>query len=345
MEFLPWKTVDLDGAFRVTAPENVGEEVIQEVSNAVTFRFRGDQSEIRLEILLTPPWGWEDAFPADEQSDPPAAFICRLISRSTGRRSVVPLESDGLGLWFAETGWTSMLDGEEVRAEALLVRTTSLARASDGLAHRRGQIIGRSRVHTLRFTGRSAGREPLFQLRWSDFPAESSKQLWRLEPGEPPLLELNSGVATPVRRLLMNRSRKRTGAALYRDALFSSICSAVWSLLVSGALVELQRLVDQEAGSGAEDIIAALSGWQRRLLGLFAPGLTGSNLPAHDALTLLIGELRTPGGISRLLLRMPALIQEETRLVQMAEAMAEAQQVVSDDTTTSGAGIEEVGAA
>jgi hypothetical protein len=143
----------------------------------------------------------------------------------------------------------------------------------------------------------------------------------------------------------MNRSRKRTGAALYRDALFSSICSAVWSLLVSGALVELQRLVDQEAGSGAEDTIAALSGWQRRLLGLFAPGLTGSNLPAHDALTLLIGELRTPGGISRLLLRMPALIQEETRLVQMAEAMAEAQQVVSDDTTTSGAGIDEVGAA
>ena len=87
MEFLPWKTIDLDGAFRVTAPENSGEEVIQEVSNAVTFRFRGDQSEIRLEILLTPPWGWEDAFPAAEQRDPPASFICRLISRSTGRRS------------------------------------------------------------------------------------------------------------------------------------------------------------------------------------------------------------------------------------------------------------------
>ena len=58
MEFLPWKTVDLDGAFRVTAPESIAEEVIQEVSNAVTFRFRGDLSEVRLEILLTPPWGW-----------------------------------------------------------------------------------------------------------------------------------------------------------------------------------------------------------------------------------------------------------------------------------------------
>ena len=29
MEFLPWKTVDLDGAFRVTAPESIAEEVIQ----------------------------------------------------------------------------------------------------------------------------------------------------------------------------------------------------------------------------------------------------------------------------------------------------------------------------
>lgn len=345
MEFLPWKTVDLDGAFRVTAPENIGEEVIQEVSNAVTFRFRGDQSEIRLEILLTPPWGWEDAFPAEEQSDPPAAFLCRLISRSTGRRTVVPLETDGLGLWFAETGWTSLLDGEEVRAEALLVRTSSLNGTCDGLAHRRGQILGRSRVHTLRFTGRTAGSEPLFQLRWTDFPADCAKQLWRLQPGEPPLLELNAGVAAPLRRLLMNRSRRRNGAALYRDALFSSICSAVWPLLVSGALVELQRLVDHDAGSDVEDTISTLGGWQRRLLGLFAPGLTGSDLPAHEALSLLVGELRTPGGISRLLLRMPALIQEETRLVQLAEAMAEAQQVAPDEPPITGSGVEEVGAA
>ena len=34
MEFLPWKTVDLDGAFRVTAPESISEEVIQEVSRS-----------------------------------------------------------------------------------------------------------------------------------------------------------------------------------------------------------------------------------------------------------------------------------------------------------------------
>lgn len=345
MEFLPWKTIDLDGAFRVTAPENIGEEVIQEVSNAVTFRFRGDQREIRLEILLTPPWGWEDAFPQEEQSDPPAAFLCRLISRSTGRRVVVSLETDGLGLWFAETGWTSLLDGEEVRAEALLVRTTSHPGTPDGLAHRRGQILGRSRVHTLRFTGRRTDSEPLFELRWTEFPADCSKQLWRLQPGEPPLLELNSSVAAPLRRLLMNRSRKRNGAALVRDAVFSSICLAVWPLLVSGALVELQRLADQAGEAGAEEILSSLSGWHRRLLGLFAPGLTGTALAAHEALPLLVGELGTPGGLSRVLLRMPALIQEETRLVLMAEAMAEAQQFAPEVPAVTDSGVKEVGAA
>ena len=87
MEFLPWKTVDLDGAFRVTAPESIAEEVIQELSNAVTFRFSHEMECVRLEILLTPPWGWEECFPASEQKKPPARFICRLISRSTGRRS------------------------------------------------------------------------------------------------------------------------------------------------------------------------------------------------------------------------------------------------------------------
>lgn len=326
MEFLPWKTVDLDGAFRVTAPENVGEEVVQEVRNAVTFRFRGDLSAVRLEILLTPPWGWEETFPAAEQDDPPARFLCRLISRSTGRRVVVPLEPDGLGLWFAETTWRSFLDGEEVRAEALLVRTLSLEAPVEGHAHRRGQIIGRSRMHILRFTGRAGAAEPLFHLRWTEFPAGCAGQLWRLQPGEPPVLELSSGVGAPLRRLLMNRSRRRNGAALLRDALFSSICSAVWPLLVSIALVELQETVAEAVDTDAEELLGSISSWHRRLIGLFAPGLAGADLPPHAALPLLVDELRTPGGFSRLMLRMPALIQEETRLVQLAEAMAEAQQ-------------------
>ena len=327
MEFLPWKTVDLDGAFRVTAPESISEEVIQEVSNAVTFRFSSATEAVRLEILLTPPWGWEDCFPAEEQNQPPARFICRLISRSTGRRIVVPLEDDGFGLWFAEHDFSALLDGEEIRAEALLVRTAAAEEPRQGFADKKGQIVGRSRIHTVRFTSRSAKSEALFQLRWTDFPSGASQQLWRLQPGEPPVLELNANVSAPLRRLLMSRGRRRNGPALQRDAVFMAICSGVWPLLVSGALADLQRIVDQDRSIDPEEAIASMNSWQSRLLGLFAPGLTGADLPAHSALPLLVRELHSPGGFMRLMLRMPALIQEETRLVTLAEAMADAQQV------------------
>lgn len=333
MEFLPWKTVDLDGAFRVTAPESIAEEIIQEVSNAVTFRFGSEMEGVRLEILLTPPWGWEECFPIAEREKPPARFICRLISRSTGRRIVVPLEDDGLGLWFAEQNFTALLDGEEIRAEALLVRTHAAEEPCEGFADKKGQIIGRSRIHTVRFTSRSAKSEALFKLRWTAFPSGASQQLWRLHPGEPPVIELNANVSAPLRRLLMSRGKRRNGPALQRDAVFMAICSGVWPLLVSGALADLQRIVDQNQNLDPEEAIASMNGWQSRLLGLFALGLTGADLPAHSALPLLVQELHNPGGFMRLMMRMPALIQEETRLVLLAEAMADAQQVhpVSQD--------------
>jgi hypothetical protein len=315
--------VDLDGAFRVTAPESISEEVIQEVSNAVTFRFRGNLNDVRLEILLTPPWGWEECFLPHEQDDPPAQFLCRLISRSTGRRIVIPLEPDGLGLWFAETSYTALLDGEEIRAEALLVRTRKTEAPMDGFGCRRGQILGRSRIHTVRFSSRSRSAEPLVHLRWESFPCGSSQQLFRILPGDPPTIELNADVSAPLRRLLMNRSRRRNGGALLRDALFSSICATVWPVLVSTALHELESIATADASASPEETIEQLGGWQRRLLALFAAGLAGIDLEAHAALPQLTVELKRPGGFSALMLRLPVLIQQETRLVKLAEAMAE----------------------
>jgi hypothetical protein len=345
MEFLPWKIVDLDGAFRVTAPESIAEEVIQEVSNAVTFRFRGDLSEVRLEILLTPPWGWEDCFPADEQESVAAGFFCRLISRSTGRRLLVPLEPDGFGLWSAEISYNALLDGEEIRAEALLVRTGACEKPLDGLASRKGQIVGRSRIHVVRFSSRCTTEEAIFQLRWEKFPSDSSNQLWRLQSGEPPTLELNADVAAPLRRLLMSRTRRRSGGALHRDALFITICSSVWPLLVADVLHHLQRTLEEDAATSTGEAIESLSGWQVRLLGLFAAGLAEADVPVHAALPLVAAELRSPGGFSRLLMKMPALIQEETKLVQLAEAMADAQQIQGEQESDSLTTTEEVKAA
>jgi len=323
MEFLPWRTVDLDGAFRVTAPESISEEVIQEVSNAVTFRFRGDLNDVRLEILLTPPWGWEECLLPHEQDDPPAQFLCRLISRSTGRRIVIPLEPDGLGLWFAETAYTALLDGEEIRAEALLVRTRKTEAPMDGFGCRRGQILGRSRIHTVRFSSQSRYAEPLVNLRWESCPCGSSQQLFRILPGDPPTIELNADVSAPLRRLLMNRSRRRNGGALLRDALFSSICATVWPVLVSTALHELESIATADPSASPEETIEQLGGWQRRLLALFAAGLAGVDLDAHAALPQLTVELKRPGGFTTLMLRLPVLIQQETRLVKLAEALAD----------------------
>ena len=133
----------------------------------------------------------------------------------------------------------------------------------------------------------------------------------------------------------MSRSRRRTGGALQRDALFITICTSVWPLLVADVLHHLQRTLEEDAALSTQEAIDSLSGWQVRLLGLFAAGLVETDVPVHTALPLVVAELRSPGGFSRLLMKMPALIQEETKLVQLAEAMADAQQIQPGDEANS----------
>ena len=194
MHFVPWKTIDLDGAFRITAPESISEQVIQEVSNGITFKFNGKLEKTKLEILLTAPFGWEETFHPSERKKPPAKFICRLISRSTGRREVIPLDNCGGGFFFAETSFIPFLNGEEIRAEALLIRTSKFhdPKSGSGLATELGQIIGRSLVHTVRFSKADERNDSIFNIRWGTFPAENNGQLWRLIPTEPPTVEMNS---------------------------------------------------------------------------------------------------------------------------------------------------------
>ena len=109
MHFVPWKTIDLDGAFRITAPDSISEEVIQEVSNGITFKFNGKLEKTKLEILLTAPFEWEETLHPTERGNPPVKFICRLISRSTGRREIIDLEDGGGGFFFSETSYIPFL--------------------------------------------------------------------------------------------------------------------------------------------------------------------------------------------------------------------------------------------
>ena len=326
MEFLPWKTINLDGSFRVTAPDSFSEEILEEVSDGVTFRFNSDLKEVKLEILLNAPSGWKDCFPLSEQENPPAKFICRVISRSTGRRILYELEDGGLDCWFTETSYKSLREGEELRVEALLVRMIDSEESSEELADKKGQIIGRSNIHTVQFIGDSAAEDSLFILRWSEFSSSASNQLWRLIPGEPPVVELNSGIPSSLRQLLMSRSSGRQTGALQRDAIFISICSSIWPIFVSDVLQNLQRVVDNNPSIEGAEAIDSLSKWQLKILSLFAPGLLTTSHPAHEALPLIPIELKSPGGFSRLMLKMPGLIQEETKLLQLAEFMASSKQ-------------------
>ena len=324
MHFVPWKTIDLDGAFRITAPESISEQVIQEVSNGITFKFNGKLEKTKLEILLTAPFGWEETFHSSERKSPPAKFICRLISRSTGRREIIHLDNCGGGFFFAETSFIPFLNGEEIRAEALLIRTSKFhePKSNSGFATELGQIIGRSLVHTVRFSTTEEKNDSIFNIRWGTFPVENNGQLWRLIPSEPPTIEMNSEVTAPLKKLLMSKSLRKDINSLQRDIIFTSICSTVWTMLVATAMNSIQNILSINSELNSEEVIDQLPQSQRQILALFACDLLETSLMPHDAVIAITNELRSSETFQKYLLKMTEVIQKETKLLELAEIMA-----------------------
>ena len=275
MHFVPWKTIDLDGAFRITAPDSISEEVIQEVSNGITFKFNGKLEKTKLEILLTAPFEWEETLHPTERENPPVKFICRLISRSTGRREIIDLEDGGGGFFFSETSYIPFLNGEEVRAEALLVRTEQFAgeKSRSGYATEMGQIIGRSLIHTIRFATAEANNDSIFNIKWQSFPPESKNQLWRLIPSEPPVIEMNADVSASLKKLLMSKALRKDINSLQRDIIFTSICSTVWTMLISISMNSIQNMLNTNSELSSEEIVEQLPPSQLQTLSLFSKNL------------------------------------------------------------------------
>ncbi len=324
MHFVPWKTIDLDGAFRITAPDSISEEVIQEVSNGITFKFNGNLEKTKLEILLTAPFEWEETLHPTERANPPVKFICRLISRSTGRREIIELEDGGGGFFFSETSYIPFLNGEEVRAEALLVRTEQFAgeKARSGYATEMGQIIGRSLIHTIRFATAEANNDSIFNIKWQSFPTESKDQLWRLIPSEPPVIEMNADVTTSLKKLLMSKSLRKDINSLQRDIIFTAICSTVWTMLISISMNSIQNLLNINSDLSSEEIIEQLPPSQLQTLSLFSKNLLETNISPHEAVVALANELRSPESFQRFILKMSSIIQQETKILELAEIMA-----------------------
>ena len=324
MHFVPWKTIDLDGAFRITAPDSISEEVIQEVSNGITFKFNGKLEKTKLEILLTAPFEWEETLHPTERENPPVKFICRLISRSTGRREIIDLEDGGGGFFFSETSYIPFLNGEEVRAEALLVRTEQFAgeKSRSGYATEMGQIIGRSLIHTIRFATAEANNDSIFNIKWQSFPTESKDQLWRLIPSEPPVIEMNADVTSSLKKLLMSKSLRKDINSLQRDIIFTAICSTVWTMLISISMNSIQYMLNTNSDLSSEEIVEQLPPSQLQTLSLFSKNLLETNISPHEAVVALANELRSPESFQKFILKMSSIIQQETKILELAEIMA-----------------------
>ena len=324
MHFVPWKTIDLDGAFRITAPDSISEEVIQEVSNGITFKFNGKLEKTKLEILLTAPFEWEETLHPTERENPPVKFICRLISRSTGRREIIDLEDGGGGFFFSETSYIPFLNGEEVRAEALLVRTEQFAgeKSRSGYATEMGQIIGRSLIHTIRFATAEANNDSIFNIKWQSFPPESKDQLWRLIPSEPPVIEMNADVTASLKKLLMSKALRKDINSLQRDIIFTAICSTVWTMLISISMNSIQNMLNTNSDLSSEEIIEQLPPSQLQTLSLFSKNLLETNISPHEAVVALANELRSPESFQKFILKMSSIIQQETKILELAEIMA-----------------------
>ena len=324
MHFVPWKTIDLDGAFRITAPDSISEEVIQEVSNGITFKFNGKLEKTKLEILLTAPFEWEETLHPTERENPPVKFICRLISRSTGRREIIDLEDGGGGFFFSETSYIPFLNGEEVRAEALLVRTEQFAgeKSRSGYATEMGQIIGRSLIHTIRFATAEANNDSIFNIKWQSFPPESKDQLWRLIPSEPPVIEMNADVTASLKKLLMSKALRKDINSLQRDIIFTAICSTVWTMLLSISMNSIQNMLNTNSDLSSEEIVEQLPPSQLQTLSLFSKNLLETNISPREAVVALANELRSPESFQKFILKMSSIIQQETKILELAEIMA-----------------------
>ena len=324
MHFVPWKTIDLDGAFRITAPDSISEEVIQEVSNGITFKFNGKLEKTKLEILLTAPFEWEETLHPTERENPPVKFICRLISRSTGRREIIDLEDGGGGFFFSETSYIPFLNGEEVRAEALLVRTEQFAgeKSRSGYATEMGQIIGRSLIHTIRFATAEANNDSIFNIKWQSFTPESKDQLWRLIPSEPPVIEMNADVTASLKKLLMSKALRKDINSLQRDIIFTAICSTVWTMLISISMNSIQNMLNTNSDLSSEEIVEQLPPSQLQTLSLFSKNLLETNISPHEAVVALANELRSPESFQKFILKMSSIIQQETKILELAEIMA-----------------------
>ena len=93
-------------------------------------------------------------------------------------------------------------------------------------------------------------------------------------------------------------------------------------MLVATAMNSIQNILNTNSELSSEEVIEQLPQSQLQTLSLFSTSLLETNISPNEAVIALANELRSPEAFQNLILKMSSIIQQETKIMELAEIMA-----------------------
>ena len=93
-------------------------------------------------------------------------------------------------------------------------------------------------------------------------------------------------------------------------------------MLVATAMNSIQNILNTNSELSSEEVIEQLPPSQLQTLSLFSTNLLETNICPNEAVISLANELRSPESFQNLILKMSSIIQQETKIMELAEIMA-----------------------
>jgi hypothetical protein len=93
-------------------------------------------------------------------------------------------------------------------------------------------------------------------------------------------------------------------------------------MLVATAMNSIQNILNINSELSSEEVIEQLPPSQLQTLSLFSTNLLETNISPNEAVIALANELRSPESFQNLILKMSSIIQQETKIMELAEIMA-----------------------
>ena len=93
-------------------------------------------------------------------------------------------------------------------------------------------------------------------------------------------------------------------------------------MLVATAMNSIQNILNTNSELSSEEVIEQLPQSQLQTLSLFSTSLLETSISPNEAVIALANELRSPESFQNLILKMSSIIQQETKIMELAEIMA-----------------------